>query len=192
MLYTFNIMDTIELLGDEYNGDNETALKSIRIDTDNDFEEYNEDVVCRKEYDLFVCHSGDDMLEVRQLCNELEERYKLKCMIADRDFDPGKPISDNVRDFMEISNKVLILVTPTFLTSHWCRTESLQALDTKTSDGHFHNIIPVLFKPLETEMPPHLKFYTYIDRETTADLAYKIFEAYRKAGIYVFHIIVVK
>ena len=141
------------------------------------------------DYDLFISHSTNDSEEVREVCKELEESYRLKCALADRDFHPGVLVRENINDFIKVSHMVLMFITPDFLDSFWCYTEYLEALShkhDKISSWEFTNIIPIVFKPLKNDVPSalssYLKVTTYIDRAKEENLARKIFQVYRKAG----------
>ena len=66
------------------------------------------------DYNLFISHSANDSKEVREVCKELEETYRLKCALADRDFRPGALVMENVNTFIKISHMVLMFITPDF------------------------------------------------------------------------------
>ncbi|KAK3099267.1 hypothetical protein FSP39_001899 [Pinctada imbricata] len=132
-----------------------------------------------KKYNLYVVYAEKDVTEVEQLCEELYQTYKLRCMLAARDFTPGVPIDKNCKDNMDKSDKTLILITPSYLSSYWCEVETRRAFHiVKSRKRDF--VVPVLFKPLDEkdELPPCLEFTTYIDAAKEIDLARKIYEAY--------------
>ncbi|KAK3100477.1 hypothetical protein FSP39_020651 [Pinctada imbricata] len=98
-------------------------------------------------------------------------------MLADRDFDIGVPIDENLKSKMERSKRILLIITPSFVKSFWCKEEIMRAIKIMSS-GNNNLMIPVLLKPVETEMPSFLEFYTYIDATKEDDLSLKIFETF--------------
>jgi hypothetical protein len=55
---------------------------------------------------FFVSHSSEDSIQVLMCVEILETRFDLPCFYADRDFQPGKDISENIREGMNRSLKV--------------------------------------------------------------------------------------
>ena len=73
-----------------------------------------------KSFHMFISHSGDDSEEVWELIKKLETRFKIRCLYADRDFQPGKDITDNIKESIEISMKILLILSPSYLDSGYC------------------------------------------------------------------------
>ena len=71
-------------------------------------------------YDLFVAHSScnqgwvDDVLQPK-----LEDENGIKLCLHQRDFELGGHITDLIIDSMENSRKILLLLSPHFIKSHW-------------------------------------------------------------------------
>lgn len=135
-----------------------------------------------KKYHLFVAHSSEDSAEVKDLCYDLEKRFFLKCMNYERDFIPGKLLDDNIDDEMNNSLKILIVISPSFLKSHWCITEARHAFQMAHVDGDSLKVIPILLRPVKKEIPSFLKSYRYIDVLREKDVAAKIMDAFYHSG----------
>lgn len=135
-----------------------------------------------KKYHLFVAHSSEDGSEVKDLCNDLEKRFHLKCMNYERDFIPGKLLDDNIYDEMKKSLKIFIVMSPNFLDSFTCVTEARQAFEMAHADGEHLKVIPILLRPGKKDLPPFLKSYRYIDALKEKDIALKIMETFWHSG----------
>ncbi|XP_055006737.1 toll-like receptor 13 isoform X2 [Boleophthalmus pectinirostris] len=75
-------------------------------------------------YDAFVsynCHDEDWVY--RELVPELEERRGWKLCLHHRDFQPGKPIIENITDAIYRSRKTLCVISRHYLQSEWCSRE---------------------------------------------------------------------
>ncbi|XP_048767297.1 uncharacterized protein LOC125674231 isoform X3 [Ostrea edulis] len=136
-----------------------------------------------KKYHVFISCSSSDIEETNKICEELEKRFFLRCMQFDRDFVPGKLLDDNIHAEMTKSVKVLICLSPTYVTSSWCMNEAYEAIQLSYSEGEKMKIIPVLLRPTEdVELPSVLKRYRYIDAQKEDDVPAKIMEAYYHSG----------
>lgn len=80
-----------------------------------------------KKYHLFISCSSQDMEEVNKICRDLENRFFFICMQHDRDFVIGKRLDENIQSEMAKSVKVLILMSPEYITSPWCMSEADEA-----------------------------------------------------------------
>lgn len=138
-----------------------------------------------KKYHLFIAHSAIDSQQALKICKELESRFLLKCMFSDRDFIPAKRIDENIQQEMEKSVKVLLLLSPDFLNSHWCDMEARLAVQMSFERKFDLRIIPVLLRDLDpdNDLPPFLKPYVCIDAQKEYDCAAKIHEAFYHTGM---------
>ncbi|KAL4224604.1 hypothetical protein ACF0H5_015303 [Mactra antiquata] len=109
---------------------------------------------------FFISFCNEDNEKILPIIDELENRFKLQCMYADRDFQPGKDIAVNIREGMMMSSKVLLFLSPRFLQSGWCKYETDAAFVNSMGCG-YSCIVPVLLE--ECEIPPTLVTLTYID-----------------------------
>ncbi|XP_035682949.1 tetratricopeptide repeat protein 22-like [Branchiostoma floridae] len=113
------------------------------------------------DYDFFVIHSAKDAEWVNYtLLSKLEGEHYLKGCIADRDFQLGKYVLDNITAAIKKSAKVLIIITPDLVQSKWCKHEMKEALHAKVEEGT-ESVIPILL--MDCEVPNELKNITYLD-----------------------------
>ncbi len=81
---------------------------------------------CRRDYrySAFVAYCSQEEEERKwvhlTLAPKLEQEYGFKLCMHHRDFMPGNDIADNIVESIHDSNKVLLILSPTFLESHWC------------------------------------------------------------------------
>lgn len=133
-----------------------------------------------KEYHIFIACSGLDSGKGKWLLEQLEGRYPLRCVYHERDFHPGAMIVDNMREYIDKSVKVLLLISNGFLQSYHCKLEETFAMSLSNESGK-NCIIPVLLE--DVELPPVLRHMTYIDATIDGDIVAQIREAYCKTGI---------
>lgn len=76
-------------------------------------------------YDAFVSYCNEDRNFVAKLVSVLEnnEPY-LKLCVYERDFEIGTFITESVFDSIAKSRKILLVVSNSYLQSHWCRWEA--------------------------------------------------------------------
>ena len=100
-------------------------------------------------YDLFVAHSScnqgwvDDVLQPK-----LEDENGIKLCLHQRDFELGGHITDLIIDSMENSRKILLLLSPHFIKSHWCKFEMSMAIWKLIRKGHGVLLLAIL-EPLD-------------------------------------------
>ncbi|CAH1794127.1 unnamed protein product [Owenia fusiformis] len=112
-----------------------------------------------KEYDVFVGYVTQDVMWIRNvLIPLLEPKYKL--CIHNRDFEVGKPIVDNIANSIEKSQRSIMVLSPRFLESGWCKEEFLIA-HRQYMLNPSQVLIPILLPDFDTtqEMPSHVKCY---------------------------------
>ena len=82
--------------------------------------------------------------------------------IADRDFQPGKTIINNITEAIEKSCKIILVLTKSFVQSKWCTHEMQRAVFRHIDIEKC--VIPLLLEPLEeAEYPDCLQLITYSD-----------------------------
>nr|XP_011419484.2 uncharacterized protein LOC105322450 isoform X1 [Crassostrea gigas] len=163
---------------------NETEVKTVAVYEDRD-EVVTSDTTPLppgKEYHLFMSYSSEDRDDANTIRQHLEERFYLKCLYYERDFQIGKNIDENITDGLQKSVKALILLSPFYIQSHYCVTEAREACKLSFTDMENHNVIPVLLRPLPKDLPPFLNSYVYIDAQREMDVAGKIYEAFNQPG----------
>ncbi|XP_056016119.1 uncharacterized protein LOC125674819 isoform X4 [Ostrea edulis] len=135
-----------------------------------------------KKYHLFISYSSEDRDDAIKICDHMEQRFHMKCMNFERDFVPGKHIDDNIADEMRSSVKVLIILSPNYIKSHWCVQEAREACELSFTDLSNLNVIPLMLRPLDDKLPPFLKSLVYIDAQRELDVPAKIHEAFVHSG----------
>lgn len=135
-----------------------------------------------KDYHLFVSYSSKDRIEANTIRQHLEERFYLKCLYYERDFQIGRNIDENITEGLQKSAKALLLLSPFYIQSHWCVTEAREVCKLSFTDMENHNVIPVLLRPINKDLPPFLNSYVYIDAQKEIDVAGKIHEAFFHPG----------
>lgn len=136
-----------------------------------------------KLYHLFVCYATEDRDKAFAFVKHLEQRHGVKCLFADRDFQPGKEIRINIMEGINNSMKILIMMSPRFTQSRYCLHESEIAFQ-KTMETGLNYVIPVLLEACE--VPYGLKPKTYIDAtlQDLEDVAERIVSALHITGGY--------
>ena len=109
-----------------------------------------------KKYDFFVSFSKNDAEWVYySLLLKLEEKYKFKGCVADRDFVLGTNTMDAIIDAIQNSVCTILVLTPEYCNDQWCGRELDRAICVSVDDDK-HNVIPLLLK--KCEMPTKLKY----------------------------------
>ena len=83
-----------------------------------------------RRYDVFIAYSSKDMAWVNALIERLEKEVNppLHVCYHERDFTVGVDVTVNIFNNMAASKCVLLVVTPNFVQSEWCRFEFFAAL----------------------------------------------------------------
>lgn len=131
--------------------------------------------MANQEFDLFIAYSSANTQPAKTIMEDLEERFKIKCCFADRDFLPGTEIAVNISFAIEKSDKVLMLISPDFVESGWCWFEQQEAFRKYALDKR-HCIIPVMLETVD-EMPKLLRNITYVDFQKEDDPVERIYKA---------------
>uniref|UniRef100_A0A3P9D3B9 TIR domain-containing protein n=1 Tax=Maylandia zebra TaxID=106582 RepID=A0A3P9D3B9_9CICH len=75
-------------------------------------------------YDAFVSYNVHDEAWVcGELLPELEGQQGWKLCLHHRDFEPGKPIVENITEAIYSSRKTICVISPNYLQSEWCSKE---------------------------------------------------------------------
>ncbi|CAH1263390.1 TLR1 [Branchiostoma lanceolatum] len=115
------------------------------------------------QYDFLVLHSSTDTDWVNYaLVPALEVDWGFKGCVADRDFVPGKSVFDDIIYSIENSYKTLLILTPNFVTSEWCKYETEQALmeSLKSKTGR---VIPIMLHECDVPVSVRTITITYLD-----------------------------
>ncbi|XP_045204985.2 toll-like receptor 2 [Mercenaria mercenaria] len=118
-------------------------------------------------YDAFVGYEATDSAWVRRrLLPILEDEEGLKLCIHERDFVPGAFINDNIVTNMDMSAKIILVVTNAFACSGWCTFE-LKVAHSKLIEDETELVVILLEKIHGRNMNYSLKLLfdttTYIE-----------------------------
>ena len=101
-------------------------------------------------YDGFVSYASaefDTDFVVRNLLPILEGRHKFKLCVHQRNFVPGSFIADNIMSAVHLSRRTIMIITPDYLTSDWCKFEYQMALQEMMVDRH--RVLPIIAGDVE-------------------------------------------
>src|SRR6218665_447257 len=113
-----------------------------------------------KLYHVFFSHCREDRDWVIDVVNRLESsEYGFKCCFADRDFDLGVPVFENITICIHSSRRTVIVLSPEFLESPWCSYETRITLEMDL-DTRQRLLIPVMLRECKT--PDFIGRLTYI------------------------------
>lgn len=119
-------------------------------------------------YDVFISYSHEDAAWVTgELKERLEKKFKLSVCIDDYDFTLGKFILRNIRDAINESRKVLLVLTPSYIASGWCKHEAIRTC-THDPANEAPKMIPLKKKECDLESIG-LDLYTFVDFTNVAD-----------------------
>ncbi|CAH1782250.1 unnamed protein product, partial [Owenia fusiformis] len=120
--------------------------------------------------DAFVGYVIDDVHWIKDvLIPILEPKYKL--CIHNRDFVVGRPIADNIADAIEKSQRTIMVLSPRFLDSGWCKEEFLIA-HRQYMLHPSQVLIPILLDDFQQTLPTipnyvkcYLQTHTYLESD---------------------------
>jgi hypothetical protein len=149
--------------------------RSQRSHVDLDIQHNLPELPTGKDKYFFVSYSSEDSDRVWSYVEDLENRFKLPCVYANRDFQPGKNTQECIKEGMARSFKVLLFLTPNFHQSDWCYHEKEYAFACSV-EKRTNFIIPVKLE--ECEIPSALMPLTYVDAtDPNSDVPAKIASA---------------
>ncbi|XP_017826113.2 toll-like receptor 10 [Callithrix jacchus] len=101
------------------------------------------------QFHTFIAYSEHDSLWVKnELIPNLEkEDGSILICLYERNFDPGKSVSENIVSFMEESYKSIFVLSPNFVQSEWCHYELYFAHHNLFHENSDH-IILILLEPI--------------------------------------------
>ncbi|KAI3355418.1 hypothetical protein L3Q82_018259 [Scortum barcoo] len=75
-------------------------------------------------YDAFISYNThDEQWVIEELLPKLEDEQGWKLCLHHRDFEPGKPIIDNITESIYGSRKTICVISHKYLESEWCSRE---------------------------------------------------------------------
>ena len=112
-------------------------------------------------YHVFFSHANEDRSWVVDVMNKLESpAYGLKCCFADRDFELGMSVFENITRSISASLKTVIVLSPEFLNSDWCAYEIRLTMEMDL-DRRRRIMIPVMLRTCR--VPDFIGRLTYIE-----------------------------
>ncbi|CAL1545382.1 unnamed protein product, partial [Lymnaea stagnalis] len=129
------------------------------------FQEYEDDD--DKEYDAFISYKStprDERFILHHLYPRLEKELDFRLCLHFRDFPPGEPIANNIIHAIENSRRTIMVLSPSYVASEWCRMEYQKAQHEMLRLKH--KIIPIVLEDVSSmpEMDANLR--TIIDTVT--------------------------
>ncbi|MED6268051.1 hypothetical protein CHARACLAT_018342, partial [Characodon lateralis] len=140
------------------------------------------------QYDAFISYnSTDEPWVIGELVPKLEGEQDWRLCLHHRDFEPGKPITDNITDAIYGSRKTICVISRRYLESEWCSRE-VQIASFRLFDEQRDVLILVFLEDIPTYLlsPFHrmrklLKKQTYLSWPRAADHPEVFWEKLRKA-----------
>ncbi|XP_076440381.1 uncharacterized protein LOC143279928 isoform X2 [Babylonia areolata] len=129
------------------------------------FQQYEEDD--GKEFDAFISYrsrSRDEMFVLHELYPHLERHLDFKLCMHFRDFPPGETIADNIIQAIENSRRTILVLSPAYVQSEWCRLEYQKAQHEMLKLRH--KIIPILIEDLSQLGPVDRNLRAILDTVT--------------------------
>ncbi|RUS71956.1 hypothetical protein EGW08_020284 [Elysia chlorotica] len=98
-----------------------------------------------RDCDAFVSYASADLdrqFVIQVLAPMLEGQMCFSLCLHQRDFLPGQYISHNISESVKRSRRTIMVVSPAYVSSDWCRFEFQMALQEMVSQKH--RILPIL------------------------------------------------
>ncbi|XP_006799327.2 toll-like receptor 13 [Neolamprologus brichardi] len=140
------------------------------------------------QYDAFISYNThDEPWVIDTLLPKLEGEQGWRLCLHHRDFEPGKPIIDNITDAIYGSRKTICVISHKYLESEWCSRE-IQAASFRLFDEQKDILILVFLEDIPSYLlsPYHrmrkmLKKKTYLSWPRAAENIELFWEKLRQA-----------
>ncbi|KAK1159172.1 hypothetical protein AOXY_G21781 [Acipenser oxyrinchus oxyrinchus] len=121
----------------------------------------------RYEFDAFVSYNThDEPWVLRELLPNLEQGRGWKLCLHHRDFQPGKPIIDNIVDNIYKSRKTLCIISRHYLESEWCSRE-IQVASFRLFDEHKDVLVLVFLEDIpDCQLSPYHRMRKLVKKKT--------------------------
>jgi protein toll len=121
-----------------------------------------------KKYSAFVsfAHADRDIVKKDIIPNLETDAQSFKLCVHDRDWEVGELIPDQIIRSIQESYRTIILVTPNFLESDWCRMEFETAFINTVNERKKNIIIffeNLTVKDLDPKFQKYVSLHTYIE-----------------------------
>ncbi|XP_056220478.1 toll-like receptor 13 [Seriola aureovittata] len=120
-----------------------------------------------KQYDAFISYNThDEPWVVQELLPKLEGDQGWRLCLHHRDFEPGKPIIDNITDAIYGSRKTICVISRRYLESEWCSRE-IQVASFRLFDEQKDVLIMVFLEDIPThELSPYYRMRKLLKKRT--------------------------
>lgn len=119
------------------------------------------------QYDAFISYNTkDEPWVMEELIPKLEGEQGWRLCLHHRDFEPGRPIIDNIIDGIYSSRKTICLITRNYLKSNWCSSE-IQVASFRLFDEQKDVLIPVFLEDIPThQLSPYHRMRKLVKKRT--------------------------
>ncbi|XP_071340766.1 toll-like receptor 13 isoform X2 [Trachinotus anak] len=119
------------------------------------------------QYDAFISYNThDEPWVVQELLPKLEGEQGWRLCLHHRDFEPGKPIIENITDAIYGSRKTICVISRKYLESEWCSRE-IQVASFRLFDEQKDVLILVFLEEIPTcELSPYYRMRKLLKRWT--------------------------
>ncbi|KAG9265772.1 toll-like receptor 13 [Astyanax mexicanus] len=121
----------------------------------------------RFQYDAFISYNAqDEPWVVEELVPNLEDKQGWRLCLHHRDFEPGRPILDNIMDGIYSSRKTICVITHNYLRSNWCSKE-IQMANFRLFDEQKDVLILVFLEDIPTQqLSPYHQMRKLVKKKT--------------------------
>lgn len=118
-------------------------------------------------YDAFISYNvQDEPWVVEELLPNLEGEQGWRLCLHHRDFEPGRPIINNIMDGIYSSRKTICLITHNYLRSVWCSKE-IQMANFRLFDEQKDVLILIFLEDIQTyQLSPYYRMRKLVKKKT--------------------------
>ncbi|XP_069507504.1 toll-like receptor 13 [Ambystoma mexicanum] len=118
-------------------------------------------------YDAFVSYNKhDEKWVLNDLLPTLEEQYQWQLCLHHRDFQPGKPILDNIVENIYASRKTICVISEDYLESEWCSSE-MQVASFRLFDERKDVLVLIFLEEIPRErLSPYHRMRKLVKKKT--------------------------
>ncbi|XP_067279401.1 toll-like receptor 22 [Pseudorasbora parva] len=119
------------------------------------------------QYDAFISYNtNDEPWVMEELIPKLEGDQGWRLCLHHRDFEPGRPIIDNIVDGIYSSRKTICVITKNYLESNWCSSE-VQVASFRLFDEQKDVLILVFLEDIPThQLSPYHKMRKQVKKKS--------------------------
>ncbi|KAM6971574.1 uncharacterized protein LKV04_017135 [Tautogolabrus adspersus] len=127
----------------------------------------NKNMHAPDQYDAFISYNAhDEPWVIRELLPKLENEQGWRLCLHHRDFEPGKPIIENITDAIYSSRKTICVISQRYLESEWCSREITLA-SFRLFDEQKDVLILVFLEEIPTDqLSPYYRMRKLLKRQT--------------------------